>query len=208
MVIKIDKPVRCKYKRFCAHISNHVKVNFLHKITRNAESCPCKNDSSQYWSEPLRNSTYSAQPKTQHVTENLIELPWNTRTVKSYSKATLHIWNIHQYSCQRQGDLSLWFLWASEALRPLPLWGCIINQLTCHGAVSGAWLSAAWDLSTNINIPSSMTTDNSLTPTKAFSSKKILKTQLKTNFTEKRENRGNQHKSSNIHSPPALTTES
>lgn len=114
---------------FCAHFSNHVKVNFLHKITLNAESCLSKNDSSQCWSEPLKDSTYSAQPKTWHVTENLIELPWNTRTVKSYSKATLHIWNIHQCSCQRQGDLSLWFLWASEALRPSP----------CEDASSISW---------------------------------------------------------------------
>lgn len=36
---------------------------------------------------------------------------------------------------------------------PLLLWRCIMNQLTCHSAVSRAWLSAAWDLSTNINIP-------------------------------------------------------
>lgn len=47
----------------------------------------------------------------------------------------------------------------SKTLKPfVPPWSCFMNQLSCHRVVSRAWLSTAWDLSTNINIPSCQVT--------------------------------------------------
>lgn len=88
---------------------------------------------------------------------NLIKLSGNTRAGKSYSKPLSEYETFTDIKCSKTKEPQQ--IMSQSPPLPLLLWRCTANQTTCHSAVSRAWLSAAWDMSTNINI-SSFRTNN------------------------------------------------
>lgn len=132
----------------------------------------------------FKNSPYSAQLQTWHVRETWLNYHeiWEQWNLKPFFES-------ETFTNTGVKDKETSQLMSQSPYGPAPLliWRCIMNQMTCHSAVSSAWLSAAWDLSTNINIPFWMTLTTLGTKPHAdipFSSKTTL-------FTEKRENWGN-----------------
>lgn len=118
---------------------------------------------------------------------NLIKLSGNTRAVKSYSKPLSEYETFTDIKCSKTKEPQQ--IMSQSPPLPLLLWRCTANQTTCHSAVSRAWLSAAWDMSTNINI-SSFRTNNKKKKKKKTTNKdqhwEILSLRNSSTYREKR----------------------